>query len=116
MATPALRRSDFKETYAVHAALRNGIRSKLFKKDAPAQKAADRLLKHMESEKSIYGRQCKMIKLMEKGASIGKLRKGLNCSRRTVFRYFIDLEAADIDIKLEGSTYRVAKGLLKLLS
>ena len=116
MAVQALRESDFKETYAVHAALRAGCKSKLFAKDDAARKAADKLLKHLESEKSIYGRQCKMIRLMEKGATIAQLRKGLGSSRRTVFRYFLDLEEAGIDIKLEGSTYRVAKGTMNLIN
>ncbi len=115
MVIQALKRSDFKETYAVHAALRAGLRSKLFGHDAGANKAAEKLLKHLQSDKSIYGRQCKMIRLMQKGATIGQLRKGLNCSRRTVFRYFLDLEQAGVDITLDGATYSVAKGLLKLV-
>ncbi len=116
MAVQVLRGSDFKETYAVHAALRAALKSKLFTKDAGAQKAAEKLLKHLESDKSIYGRQCKMLRLMEKSATIAQLRKGLGSSRRTVFRYFLDLEEAGIDIKLDGSTYSVAKGMMKLLS
>lgn len=116
MAAGPLGRSDFKETYAVHAALRHGLKSKLFAKDASAGKSAGRLLKHLESDKSIYGRQCKMIKLMTKGASIAQLRKGLGCSRRTVFRYLVDLEKADVDIALKGSTYTVGKGLLELVT
>jgi CRP-like cAMP-binding protein len=115
MAEQTLNRSDFKETYAVHAALRSGLKSKLFVKDASAKKAAERLLKTLESEKTIYGRQCKMIRLMQKGATIAELQKGLNCSRRTVFRYFLDLENADINIRLEGAKYFVDKGLLQLV-
>ena len=116
MSVQALRESDFKETYAVHAALRAGRKSKLFAKDAAARKAADKLLKHLESDRSIYGRQCKMLRLMENGATISQLRKGLGSSRRTVFRYFLYLEEAAIDIKLEGSSYKVAKGTMKLIN
>ncbi len=115
MAIQALRKADFKETYAVHSALRAGLKSKLFSSDAGAKKAAEKMLKHLESEKSIYGRQCRMIRMMEKGASISQLRKGLSSSRRTIFRYFLDLEEAGIDIKLEGLSYRVDKGHLKLV-
>ena len=116
MVAGALRRSDFKETYAVHATLRHGLKSKLFAKDANARKSAERLLKHLEGDKSIYGRQCRMIRLMAKGATIAQLRKGLGCSRRTVFRYLVDLEQADINITLKGNTYTVGKGLLELVT
>jgi Helix-turn-helix domain of resolvase len=115
MAKQTLQRADFKETYAVHAALRSGLKGKLFSKDLAAQKAAKRLLGYLESDKSIYGRQCKMIKLMQKGATIAQLRKGLKCSRRTVFRYFHDLDDAGIEVALDGTVYSVSKGLLKLI-
>ena len=36
MAIQALRKADFKETYAVHSALRAGLKSKLFSSDAGA--------------------------------------------------------------------------------
>ncbi len=116
MAEQTLKRSDFKATYAVHAALRYGLKSKLFGSDASARKAAEKLLKDLESDRSIYGRQCKMLRLMQQGATITQLRKGLGCSRRTVFRYFLDLEQADVGIELDGTAYRVEKGLLKLIS
>ncbi len=116
MAIQSLKRSDFTETYAVHAGLRSAMKAKLFAKEPATLRAAEKLLKYLESEKSIYGRQCKMIRLMQKGATIGQLRKGLNCSRRTVFRYFLELENADVDIELKGSKYHVAKGLLSLVS
>lgn len=115
MAAHALTRSDFKETYAVHAALRRALKANLFGKDPTARKAAQRILKKLESDKTIYGRQCKMIKLMEKGATLVQLCKGLKSSRRTIFRYFVDLEDAGIEVKLDGSVYRVAKGLLHLV-
>lgn len=116
MPAGALKRSDFKETYAVHAALRNSLNTKLFAKDPAAKKSVERLVKYLESDKSIYGRQCKMIGLMIKGATIAQLRKGLRCSRRTVFRYLVDLEDADIEIRLEGSAYTVDKALLRLVA
>ncbi len=116
MAAEALRRSDFREMYAVHAAVRAAIKSKLYAKDAAAKKAAENLLKHLDGEKSMYGRQCRMIRLMQKGATISQLRSGLKCSRRTVFRYFLDLEKADVDITLDGTSYKVSQGLLNLVS
>ncbi len=115
MAKQALKRSDFNETYSVHSSVKHALKSKLFSKDVQARRAAEKLLKYLESDRSIYGRQCQMIRMMEKGATIAQLRKGLNCSRRTVFRYFLDLESADVDITLEGEHYSVAKGLLSLI-
>ena len=109
------KRSEFKVTYAVHAALRHAIKTRLFAKDSGAKKAAEKQLKLMESEGSIYGRQCRMVRLMIKGATIGQLCKNLDCSRRSVFRYFLDLELAGIDITLDGHTYRAKKGLLALV-
>ncbi len=116
MAIQSLKRSDFTETYAVHAGLRAAMKSKLFVGDSETTKAAEKLLRYLESEKSIYGRQCKMIKLMQKGGTITQLRAGLNCSRRTIFRYFLELEAANVDIELKGAKYHVSSGLLKLVS
>jgi hypothetical protein len=115
MASQALNRSDFDETYAVHAALRHALKSSLFGKDPAAKRAAQNALKKFESDKTIYGRQCKMIRLMKNGATVDELRKGLKSSRRTIFRYFIDLENAGIDLKLDGLTYRVSRGLLRLV-
>ncbi len=115
MPTQAQHGSDFKGTYAVHAALKAALKAKLFASDADAKKAAEAVVKRFESDKTIYGRQCKMIRLMEKGASLDQLRKGLNSSRRTIFRYFLELEQANIDIVLDGTSYRVSKGLLRLV-
>ncbi len=116
MPTNTLRGSDFKETYAVHAALRHGLKSRIFGKDATAKRSAERLLKYLESDKSIYGRQCKMIRLLKKSADVGQLRRGLRCSRRTVFRYLLDLEKAGIEIRLEEGHYTAAGSLLSLVS
>ncbi len=116
MTTGALRRSDFKETYSVHAALRYALKKKLFNSDLNARRSAEKLLRYLESDKSIYGRQCKMIRMMSEGATLAQLRKGLNCSRRTVFRYLVDLEQAGIEITLEGGVYKVDKSLLELVS
>ncbi len=115
MPNPALRRSDFLETYAVHAALRAGLKSSLYRQDKEADKAARKLLKHLESPKSIYGRQHRMIKLMQKGATVAQICKGLKCSRRTVFRYFHDLAAAGIEVEWDGNSYSVGNGIMQLV-
>jgi response regulator of citrate/malate metabolism len=115
MAANLRNKSDFTETFAVHAALRHAMKGRLFKSDAKAQSAAQRLVKALESERSIYGRQIKMIQLMQKGATIEQMGKQLRCSRRTLFRYLNHLESAGIDITLDGRKYSVARNLLKLL-
>ena len=115
MATNVRNRSDFSETFAVHAALKHALSRKLFVGDARTQKAAATLVKSLEGDRSIYGRQLKMIGLMGKGASIQQMGKSLRCSRRTVFRYLNHLENAGIGVTLEGGKYRVPKSLLKLV-
>lgn len=115
MAANVRNRSDFAETFAVHTALKHALARKLYSSDARTQKAATGLVKSLESDRSIYGRQLKMIGLMAKCASIQQMVKNLRCSRRTVFRYLNHLESAGIGITLEGGRYQVPKGLLKLL-
>jgi response regulator of citrate/malate metabolism len=115
MAANLRNKSDFTETYAVHAALKQAVKSHLFKSDAKAQTAAQRLVKSLESERSIYGRQLKMIQLMRSGATIEKMGRQLRCSRRTLFRYLNHLEAAGIDIALEGREYKVDRSLLRAI-
>jgi hypothetical protein len=115
MAANVRNRSDFAETFAVHAALKHALSRKLFASDPRTQKAAVGLAKSLESDRSIYGRQLKMIGLMAKGATIQQMVKSLRCSRRTIFRYLNHLVAAGIDITLEDGRYRVAKDMLRLV-
>jgi biotin operon repressor len=106
--------AEFRETFAVHAALRHAIRSGLYKGDPEVLEAAQKLVKTLESERSLYGRQLRMIHAMESGITIEQMGKLLRCSRRTLFRYLNHLEAAGIDITLENRQYKVARNLLKL--
>ena len=115
MAANVRNRSDFAETFAVHAALKHALARKLYAGDPSTQKSAAALVKALESDRSIYGRQLKMIGLMTKGASIQQMVKSLRCSRRTIFRYLNHLEAAGVSVTLEGGRYTVPKSLLKLL-
>ncbi|MCO6439151.1 MAG: HTH domain-containing protein [Phycisphaerae bacterium] len=108
-------RSDFTETFAIHVALRSTLKSKQYDGNAAVRKAAESLCKELESERSIYGRQLKMINLMEKGTTIEELGKKLRCSRRTVFRYLNNLEDAGVSITLEDGKYVVDKSVVKML-
>lgn len=108
--------SDFRESYAVHAALKAANRGKLYARDASAKKAANRLLSFLESERSIYGRHARMVRLMGNGATIPQLCRALRCSRRTIFRYLLDLEKAGVEVSLADGVYRVPKGLLQLVT
>ena len=83
--------------------------------NAAVRKAAEVLCTDLQGEKSIYGRQLKMIALMEGGATIGGLGRKLKCSRRTVFRYLNHLEDAGVSINLEGGKYRVDKNVARML-
>ncbi len=88
---------------------------KLYGSDARTHKAATGLVKSLESDRSIYGRQLKMIGLMSKGVTIQQVVKSLRCSRRTIFRYLNHLEDAGIQVTLEDGRYKVPKDMLKLL-
>ncbi|MHC5111849.1 MAG: HTH domain-containing protein [Planctomycetota bacterium] len=107
--------SDFTETLAIHSALKSAVRSKVFDTNPEVKKAAQKLCKDLDSERSIYGRQLKMLGLMQKGASVAELGKKLGASRRTLFRYLNYLEQAGIEIKLENNKYYVGKHVLKLV-
>jgi hypothetical protein len=109
-------RSDFTATFTVHAALRLAKKHKLFAKDARLKKTVEKLLGDLESDRTIFGRQLKMLTMMKSGATVDDMRRKLRCSRRTVFRYLNHLEAAGVGITLEGQAYRVSSGLLKALS
>jgi hypothetical protein len=115
MAAKLSARSDFTETLAIHVALKTALKSKCYAKNAAAKKAAERLCKDLESERSIYGRQLMMINLMEKGASINELGRKLRCSRRTAFRYLNHLEDADVSIKLQNGKYCVDRDVAKMV-
>ncbi len=108
-------KSDFTETFAIHVALKYALKAKQYDSTAEVRKAAEVLCRELQGEKSIYGRQLKMIALMEKGATIAELGRKLRCSRRTVFRYLNHLEDAGVSITLEGSKYRVDKSIVKML-
>ncbi len=114
MASQVSARSDFTETLAIHVALKSALKAKQYANNDAVRKAANTLCENLESERSIYGRQLKMIALMEKGASLAEMGKKLHCSRRTVFRYLNHLEDADITIKLDGLKYCVDKSVAKL--
>jgi biotin operon repressor len=50
---------------------------------------------------------------MQDGVTIETMRRKLRCSRRTVFRYLNELEAAGVEISLQGQRYRVSGNLLR---
>lgn len=108
-------RSDFTETMAVHLALKSALKGRQFSKHQAVQKAATKLCKSLEGERSIYGRQLKMISMMERGVSLSEVGRKLRCSRRTIFRYLNYLEDAGVPIKLADGKYRVDKTVAKML-
>lgn len=105
--------SDFTQTLAIHAALRLAAKHKLFAGETHLRKTAEKLLAALESDRTIYGRQLKMLTLMQDGATVDTMRRKLRCSRRTVFRYLNELEAAGVEISLQGQRYRVSGSLLR---
>lgn len=109
-------RSDFTETLAIHVALKSAIRAKKFQRNAAVRKAAASLCTDLESDRSIFGRQLQMLRMMERGASLAELGRKLRCSRRTVFRYLNHLEDAGIGIDLLGNRYKVERNISKLIA
>ena len=115
MPTSITNRSDFTQTLIIHAALRLAVKQKLFASQPGVRKTADKLLTALESDRTVYGRQLKMLVMMQRGATIEEMRRKIRCSRRTVFRYLNQLEDAGVEISLQGQQYRVSGALLKSL-
>jgi len=115
MPTSRAERADFAETMVIHVALRGALKQRSFGESPALRKVAERLLSDLESERSIYGRQLKMLRMLRDGATIEDIERKVGCSRRTVFRYLNHLEAAGLDLALEDSKYRVSGRLLSSL-
>jgi len=115
MPTSITNRSDFTQTLIIHAALRLAVKQKLFASQPGVRKTADKLLTALESDRTVYGRQLRMLAMMQHGATIEAMRRKIRCSRRTVFRYLNQLESAGVEISLQGQQYRVSGTLLKSL-
>ena len=107
--------SDFTESLAIHIALKNALKMKKFDKMPSVRKAADALCKDLGSDQSVYGRQLKMLSLMEKGASMMELYRKLKCSRRTLYRYLNEFEEAGVNIDLENEKYSTGKAVSQML-
>jgi len=116
MAGQLTARSEFAETLAIYLGLKTALKSNRYGKHAAVRSAAERVLKDLSSEKSVFGQQLKMISLLEKGTTIDDLSKRVRCSRRTVFRYLNSLEEAGVGITLESGVYQVDKNVARMLT
>lgn len=99
--------SDILKTRAIQAALQFAIEKRLFSKNPELKKAAESWLKEADNDRSVFGRQMRMIQVLRKGATLEDMVRKLKSSRRTVFRYLNELERAGYTVKLEDSVYRV---------
>lgn len=99
--------SDIVQTRAIQTALQFAINQRLFSKNPELKKAAEYWLRNAVNDRSVFGRQMRMIQVLRKGATLDELVRKLKSSRRTVFRYLNELERAGYTIKLEDSVYRV---------
>ncbi len=115
MASQLSARSDFTETLAIHVALKTALKTNRYQKNPAVRRAAAKLIAELESERSIYGRQLKMVGQMEQGATLPDLGRKLRTSRRTIFRYLNHLEDAGITIKLQDNKYYVDKSVTRML-
>ena len=107
--------SDFTQTYAIHIALKNALKSKKYDGLPAVQKAAEALCKELGSDQSVYNRQLKMISMLQKGASMMDLHRKLKCSRRTLYRYLNEFEEAGVSIQLEGKKYHIDQTIAQML-
>ena len=115
MASQLGRSSDFAATFAIHVALKAALKARKYKENVAVRRAAVNLTADLESGRSVYGRQLKMIGQMAKGATNVEMGRKLRASRRTIFRYLNQLEDAGISIELVGSKYYVDKGVTRML-
>ena len=113
MAKTVKNRADFMENFAVHAALRHALKQKFFAKDAQLKRTTERLVNELEGDRTTFGRQLNMLKLMSKGATVPEMQKKLRCSRRTVFRYLNYLEEAGVVVELVGQQYKTESSTFK---
>lgn len=111
MGSNVIGKSEFTQTVAVHSALAFALEKQWFKKSPAFQRAAEALIRELEAEQSSYGRQLRMLQLLQDGASLADLCRQLKASRRTIFRYLNALEEARVQIRLEGTRYFVSEGL-----
>ncbi|GMU38296.1 MAG: HTH domain-containing protein [Phycisphaerae bacterium] len=99
--------SDILKTKAIQSALQFALEKRLFSKNPELRKAAESWLKDADNDRSVFGRQMRMIQVLRKGATLEEMVRRLKSSRRTVFRYLNELERAGYTVKLEDSVYRV---------
>ncbi len=108
-------RSEFSEILAIHMAIKAALRARQYDRLPAVRGLAEKLCRDLEGERSTFGRQLKMIAMMEKGATVEDLRRKLRSSRRTVFRYLNNLESAGLNITLVDGKYQVDRTLARLV-
>ena len=115
MASQVSEGSDFTEAFAIHFALKKSLKAGHFRGSPAVKRAAERLCKDLQNERSVYGRQLKMIGMLEKGTTVTALGRKLRWSRRTVFRHLNHLEDAGLSVSLDDGTYRVGRSGSRML-
>lgn len=99
--------SDFVQTRAVYMALEHALATRLFAQKPILKKAAETILRDLQREGSIFGREMKMIAAMRKGATLDEMSRRLRASRRTIYRYLSELHKAGVSTTLKDGCYHV---------
>ncbi len=102
-----MRNTSFLETQTILTALEFALKKGAFGTNSPQRKAAQTLIRSMQSNKSVSGRHQQLMDLLTSGATLEQMMKTTGASRRTVFRYLNHLEEAGKDIELAEGTYRL---------
>jgi DNA-binding NarL/FixJ family response regulator len=96
------------ESQTIVKALEFSLAKGAFANNARQKKAAQTLLREMQSNHSMSGRHQQLAALLKKGATIEQMMKATNSSRRTVFRYLNHFEEAGMNIELDDGKYTSA--------
>lgn len=102
-----MRTTSFVETQTILTALDFALKKGAFGDNAGQKKIAAKLIKDMQSNKSVSGRHQQLLEMLTRGATIEQMIKSTGASRRTVFRYLNHLEEGGKDIELTGGKYRL---------
>lgn len=104
-----MRNTNFLESETVIRALEFALAKGGFGSNARQKKAAQSIIRGMNSPTSVSGKRRQITALLKKGATLNQMIKATHASRRTIFRYLNHFEDAGIELTLVNGKYRLAK-------
>lgn len=97
----------FLQAQTILKALEFALTKGAFNASAKHKKAAQTLVKGMQSNKSVSGRHQQLVAMLRRGASIEQMMKLTESSRRTIFRYLNHFEDAGLNIQILDGKYKL---------